>query len=297
VVAHKLQKRILVKWTAIKGLTALAIFFVVTLILEYIIVQSFINLGVADKETFTFNFSLPIVNSISITISPLFHLIPLGVITVLMANWVYLTKQVAIKPSRTEIPKKTVQKGGKPRKLRFLRNFFRKVEDSFINVGRKLKSAVLNSRIASYLGKKLGFTKVAVKTALTTLLIFLSFTLLIIVLAYPRSVEHSIIGFLTWNTAFHDFILATIYTAQQLGQTLAPLGEIASAINNTLVSASPGIRSSLSAFGALTQPLINLDPVGKYVICQNFAAWLSAFVALSYGQFYVKVVRYVKKKR
>ncbi|MEM2936297.1 MAG: hypothetical protein QW231_03875, partial [Candidatus Bathyarchaeia archaeon] len=65
-----------------------------------------------------------------------------------------------------------------------------------------------------------------------------------------------------------------------------PLGWVASALNEALLAAAPGFRNALLALGApIVNSVVGLDLVGKYLVCQNVAAWASATVALAYGRY------------
>jgi len=88
------------------------------------------------------------------------------------------------------------------------------------------------------------------------------------------------------NPSSRDFVLGTIEFARSIGQAVAPLGGLASAINNALIGAALGFRKTLEGAGAsLTQPIVHLDVVGKYLVTQNLAAWISALSALIYGAY------------
>lgn len=104
-------------------------------------------------------------------------------------------------------------------------------------------------------------------------------------LAYPKLIYQLVIGFYKQNKIFLGFVMATINFANTLGQVLSPIGGFAAAINSTLQAVAPSFKNSLSGLGAITQPLVELDVTSKYVVTQNIAAWLSAFLAFLYGHY------------
>ncbi|MDH5713272.1 MAG: hypothetical protein OEY83_04955, partial [Candidatus Bathyarchaeota archaeon] len=117
--------------------------------------------------------------------------------------------------------------------------------------------------------------------------IFLASFLALHVLSYPRSVYDAVVGLYQLSPSFLGFVLNTTEVAQGIAQVLSPIGWLASAINNALLAAAPGFKSALDNIGiSTTEPVTKLDLMGRYVLCQNLAAWVSAVTALAYG-FYI----------
>jgi len=77
------------RWTAPKGLLTIGLFLAPALISEFIIVSFFVYSGLTDIFALKF---------FAVTISPLFHLLPLAVIVVLVLSWIYLTKHMFMEP-------------------------------------------------------------------------------------------------------------------------------------------------------------------------------------------------------
>jgi hypothetical protein len=81
------------RWTAPRGLLTIVLFLALAVISEFFMVSFFKVAGLT--EAFEFKF-------FTVIISPLFHLLPLGVVLVLVASWVYLTKNLAMrKPKKS----------------------------------------------------------------------------------------------------------------------------------------------------------------------------------------------------
>jgi hypothetical protein len=237
------------------------------------------------KDNFAFNF-------FTITISPLFHLMPLGVIFVLISSWTYLTKYMAVVPRRTSPTKKqseTLRRlPRRRRKMRFksFRNFFRRIGAAFRRV-----------RGVSYLQKRLFFARAAVKSTATVLTVFLVSVLVLYILVHPNLPQDLALGLYSANPSFHGFVLKTIDIAQGIAHALSPIGLLASAIDGALRAAAPGFRNTIEGLASsTTEPLTNLDLVSKYTLCQNAAAWISALLALVYGEYISRVYR-IRKPR
>jgi len=272
----------------------MTLFFALALLIESLMVYFFTFSGLEDK--FLLKFSI-------ITISPLFHFIPLGVILVLVSSWTYLTKYIAVVPRRIS-PKKTLEtrrRYPRARKVRFksLRKFFQKMGRKFQRVSRPVKAfsrrigaAVLRIRGASYVQKRLFFARAAVKSTVTVLAVFLVSVLALYILVHPKLMYDLAIRLHRGNPSFHGFVLKTIEIGKGIAQALSPIEWLASAIDNTLRAVAPGFRNALEGFGApIKEPLAELDLVGRYALCQNVAAWISALVALAYGQYTSRLYR------
>ena len=100
-------RRLIFRWTVPKGFTATASFLMLAILIEYLVVHFFLSFGLTDKFSLTKTLQVPLTSLFfTITISPLFHFIPLGVITVLVSSWTYLTKYVAMVPRGVKPAKK-----------------------------------------------------------------------------------------------------------------------------------------------------------------------------------------------
>jgi len=283
VASEERWKRLVFRWTAPKGFVAIVLFLALALLFEYLMVYFFTFSGL--KDNFAFNF-------FTITISPLFHLMPLGVIFVLISSWTYLTKYMAVVPRRTSPTKKqseTLRRlPRRRRKMRFksFRNFFRRIGAAFRRV-----------RGVSYLQKRLFFARAAVKSTATVLTVFLVSVLVLYILVHPNLPQDLALGLYSANPSFHGFVLKTIDIAQGIAHALSPIGWLASAIDGALRAAAPGFRNTIEGLASsTTEPLTNLDLVLKYTLCQNAAAWISALLALVYGEYISRVYR-IRKPR
>jgi len=296
--SEKRWKRPIFRWTALKGLIAMSIFSMLALFVEYFLVCFFLSFGLVDKYLFTATFQVPLTSLfLTVTISPLFHFIPLGVIVVLVSCWMYLTKYVAVMPHKVEPVKKLVTPRKRPysrlleTRLKSIRRFSRAIGKKFQRVGRVLKAlyhrasaGVLRIRGVSYVMQRLFFARAAIKSTASVLVVFLVAVLALYLLGYPRLLHDVVVEFYKGNPSFHMFVLNTIETAQATAQALSPIGWLTSTLNNVLLAAAPGFRGSLESLGApITAPIVKLDLVWKYVLCQYFAAWISAVTALLYG--------------
>jgi len=265
-------------------------------------VYLFMSSGLTDKFLFKF---------FNLTISPIFHLIPFGVIVVLVSSWTYLTKYIAVVPRRiSPVTKKPLKKprGQYPRvrKMRFksLRKIFKGIGKTFGRAGgavkalfRRIGSAVLRIRGVSYVQRRLFFARATVKSTALILAVFLVSVLALYILVYPKLTYDLAVGLYRANPSFHGFVLKTFEAARCIARGLSPIGWLASAINNALRAVAPGFRNGLEGFGApIMEPLTKLDLVWRYIICQNFAAWISAFVALAYGEYASHLYR-IRKPR
>jgi len=289
---EKLWKRLVFRWTAPKGFTAIVLFSALALLIEYVLVSSFISFGLTDKTPLTTTFQFPLTQSpLTITISPLFHLTPFGVIVVLVSSWTYLTKYIAVAPRRMKPIKKppTIQKKGLSKRVS---GKFRKVSRALKSFYRRLSTAVLRVRGVSYVLTRLFFARAAVKSTASIITVFLASFLALYILGYPRSTYDAVVRLYQLSPSFFRFVLKTTEVAGGVAQVLSPIGLLGSAINKALLAAAPGFRSALENFGASTTgPITKLDLVGRYALCQNLAAWVSAVTALAYGRYTSRLYR------
>ena len=276
-------KRLIFRWTAPKGFVAIVLFLALALLFEYLMVYFFTFSGL--KDNFAFNF-------FTITISPLFHLMPLGVIFVLISSWTYLTKYLAVVPRRRSPTKKQLEtlrrlpRRGRKMRFKSFKNFFSRISAAFRRI-----------RGVSYVQQRLFFARAAVKSTATVLTVFLVSVLVLYILVHPNLSHDLAIGLYSANPSFHGFVLKTIEIGRGIAHALSPIGWLASAIDGALRAAAPGFRNTVEGLGSsMTEPLTNLDLVSKYTFCQNAAAWISALLALVYGEYISRVYR-IRKPR
>jgi hypothetical protein len=248
----------MIRWSTLKGLSAIILFLVIAVLSEYVIVLYAINLGVKDATVLQWDTQL-----LTVAISPLFHLVPMAVIIALVFSWTYLTKYVTRRPS--ELAKWKYggyAKRGKEPRLKFF---------------GKLKSAILRVKGFAYFSRRIHFARAAIKGALTVLLTFGTFVFIVSLLAFPTLIPQAILNLYYNNPAVLSFMKNT-------AEALAPIGNVFSSINNALLAAGPAFRGFVSGLGNVLSPLTSLDNVGKYLAFQNAAAWITALTVLFYGE-------------
>jgi hypothetical protein len=253
--ASKRQRRLTFSWTAPKGLLIVVLFIALALISEFFMISFFTGAGLT--EAFTFKF-------FTITISPLFHLLPLGVVLVLFSSWIYFSKYL-VKGSRRKSPAKA-SKIGRRRTRR------RKPQMNFL---QRIVSAIGNffgrSRGVSFVQRRLSFGVLAVESTVTILAMFLLSIIIVSVLVYPHLFTDFAVG-LYANSALHGFLLQ--------------LNGILRAILSSIDALAPGLRNIFEAFvPSKSQSLTGGDLLWRYVFVQNVAAWVSAIAALAYGKY------------
>lgn len=300
VTTEKRWKRLIFRWSTQKGLAAIILFFALTVIIEYLIVSSFLLFGLKDEYLLTQTFQFPGTNIFfTVTISPLFHLIPIGIIFVLGANWVYLTKYVAVVPHRIEPSKKPskMAKGRyqkpKSRRFKLIKQFYKSLSKRFEKLNRSLTafsnrvSAVfLRIQGVSYLTKRLFFARAAVKSSVTVLAVFIVSVFTLYLLFQPTLIYYIVTGFYGANPSLSSTIKGIFE-----GIALSPIGGFTTAVNNALTGIAVGFWNTFERTGKLTASLVRIDLVWKYVICQNIAAWFSALMIWIYGKYGSRLYR------
>ena len=297
---EKNWKRLTFRWTTQKGLVAMVLFFALTIVVEYFIVASFLSSGLTDKHLLTQTFQFPGTNILfTLSISPLFHLMPIGVILVLVANWVYLTKYVAVVPRRVEPSKKPsmTPKSRYPKSMlklfksirQFSKNLskrFEKISRSLSKFSNRVKAAFLRIPGVSYLTQRLSFARAAVKSSITVLAVFVVSVFGLYLLVQPMSIYDAVVGFYAGNPSLPSAVKGLCE-----GIASSPIGGLTTGVNNALAGVAIWFWNTFEGVGALTESLVQLDLVWKYVICQNFAAWVSAFMVWVYGKYSSKLYR------
>ncbi len=270
--------RLIFRWTTFKGLAAVLIFLLLAVLVEYIVVLYGMKLGVKDENFLVWSLQLPGTGwNVTVAASSLYHLVPVAVIVSLVSSWVYLTKHVRAKPpERWKGKVKPTSRRGEKKGFRGMAS---KIRDFF---GR-VKSGLLKIRGIAGIWEKVDLARATIKSALTVLLVFGALVLLVSLLAYPQLIHWTVLGAYKNNHPLLGFVKSVGDLGGSLVETLAPIGWICSATNNVLLSIAPGFRGFASNLGGLTRPLVELDNVGKYLVFQNVAAWVSALTALFFG--------------
>jgi len=269
-------QKLVIHWATLKGLAAIILFLVIATLVEYIVVLYAMNIGVKEQpeSLLKWTFSFPGTNWMTtIAISPLFNLVPLGVIIVLLFSWTYLTRQTAIKPYETKKGKaETVTKREKESRIK---KFFGKIETGLL----KIKGI-------AYVWQKIHFARATIKSALTVLIVFATFIVLVSLFAYPKLIYQTVSSAYQNNPSLLGFV-------QGASQAFASIGGIFSALLGT----APVFRDFALGLGNVIGPLASLDNAGKYLVFQNVAAWFSALIAIFYGEYVRKGYRYRERRR
>jgi len=275
-------------------------FFALAVLIECLIVASFLSFGLVDKYLLTPTFQLPGTNiSFTLSISLLFHLIPIGMILVLGANWVYLTRCVAVVPRGIKTPKKSsvmpkdrYQKS-RSKHFKLIRQFYKSLSKRFEKISRsfdafynRLIRGFLRIRGISYIMQRLHFARAAIKSSATVLAVFIVSVFGLILLVKPTAIHDAVIGFYTANPS-----LASAIRGIADGIALSPIGGFTTGVDNALTGIAAGFWSTLEGTGRVAESLVKLDLVWKYVICQNLAAWVSAFMVWVYGKYSSRLYR------
>jgi hypothetical protein len=228
------------------------------------------------------------IGSFTITISPLFHLLPLAVIVVLFASWTYLTKHETYLPAKLQ-PQKKRRPLPPPRRyekksFRRLRRLINRINKGLDNIGHRIKERIAKTRFAKYLEEHFA-GKAVVKSAWNIILSFCVFALLVYLIAYPKLIPNAASWLLGGgNSMLQEFIMWTIGGANAFGQAVSPLGWLGANIENGLAAISLGFRNGIIDLTTpLVKPMVQADLVGKYVLIQNVAAWFAALISLYYG--------------
>jgi hypothetical protein len=271
------SKHLVIRWATLKGLVAIILFLIIATLIEYVIVVYAMNIGIKE-ELLQWTFPFPGTNwLLTITISPLFNLVPIAVIITLAFCWIYLTRQTAVKPY--EVKRGKIELGAKRRKESRVKNLF-----------GKIKAGLLKIKGFAYVWQKIHFARATIKSALIVLTVFVTFILIISLFAYPRLIYQAISNAYQSNPSLLNFVKGT-------NQALSSIGGIFSGLNSALLGAAPGFRNFALSLGSIIGPLASLDDSGKYLAFQNIAAWFCALITIFYGEYFQKGYRYRARRK
>jgi hypothetical protein len=294
----RLSRRLILRWATLKGLAAIILFLILAILIEYAIVAYAISLGVREENPLKWSFKFPGTDwTITIAVSPLFHIVPLSVIITLVFCWVCMTRYAAMQPPKPleGKPKAKQQKKGQAQKAK--ETFASRIGSAIRKFFGKIKSGLLRIRGVSYVWSKVSFARATIKSALITIIVFSALILLISVIAFPWLIYGTFSNLYRGNPSLLEFVKSVNNALKGFVEALGPIGWLCSAINNAIISAAPSLRGFVSALGGLVKPLVDLPPFGKYLVFQNVAAWVSALTVFSYGFFTRKGYRFRKAKR
>jgi hypothetical protein len=292
--SEQYSKRRIFQRTAKKELVTIISFLALAIIIEYLIVALFLSFGLEDKYLLTQTFQFPGTTIFfTLSISPLFHLIPIGIIFVLVANWIYLRKYVAgvlrkIEPLKkpSMMPKDRFQKP-KLRRFKSIRQFSKSLSKRFERISRSLEAffnrisaAFLRIRGISYITQRLSLAQASVKSSATVLALFIVSAFALYLLVQPTLIYDIVVGLYTGNPS-----LPLAIRGISEGIASSPIGGLTTAVNDALAGIAIGFWNTFEGAGKLTESLVQLDLTWKYVICQNIAAWVSALAVWAYGKY------------
>ena len=229
------------------------------------------------------------IGSFAISISPLFQLLPVCVIIVLLASWIYVTQHTATMPMRKQQagvtrplpPPRRYEK----KRFRALRRFISRLNKRIDDAGRSIKDRISESRLAKYF-KQHAAGRAVFDSAWAIMLPFSILAFIIYLIIYPQLIPNAVNWLLGGgNSILAGFITWTIRGSNAVGRTLSPLGWLGASIEKGLASISLGFRDGVIGFTTpFIKPAVGSSLVGKYVLVQNMAAWTSAIIALYVGQ-------------
>jgi hypothetical protein len=283
-------RRLIIRWTGAKGLMAILLFFIVTIIVEVVFIYGFQTLGLVDNSVWVAKLLVPYTkSSLTISISPLFHLLPISVIIVLIASWAYLTKYTAFIPQRPEQAKRFTPPSRRlqeSRRFKSLRRLSKRLTKRLEKTGLTIKSGFQRIPGVSYLSQRLHFARAAIRSALTVLIVFICIAFLMVIVEYPDLIRNATVNMYQGSISPRGVVLGVSNWLEGIGKAAPPLGGLGTRINNGLVGAGPRFRQSLQSAGsAVTAGIVQLNVSGKYTLSQNLAAWISALTALTYGAY------------
>ncbi len=293
-----MSKRLIVRWASLKGLMAIILFLIITSLIEYAIVIFAISLGVREENPLKGSFQIPWTGwTITIVVSPLFHLVPLSVTITLAFSWICMTKYAAMQPQKPPEGKPKTKPQRKEQDQKTGKEFTFIAGGAVRNLFAKMKSGILRIKGISYIRNKVSFARATIKSAIITILVFSSLILLVSVVAFPGLIYGTFSTIYRGNSPLLEFVKSVNNGLKGFVEALGPIGWLCSSINNAIISAAPTLRGFVSALVGLVKPLVNLPPIGKYIVFQNVAAWVSALAVIFYGFLTRKSYRFRKAKR
>jgi hypothetical protein len=259
-----------------------------TTLLEILTVLYAISLGLKDTGLLQWSFQFPgASSSTTLTISPMFHLVPICVIVTLTFGWVYLSKRLATK--RQEIRKGKIEPLSRQRTEK--RGIISKMRLAFRDFSKRMKARFSGINRA---GQRMRLGRPTVRSAIAVLLIFGALVLIFSLFAYPDLIYQTVSNVYRANTGIRNFVEGVDGWARGAAQALGPIGWLANSINSGLLSSAPAFRDSAVGFGGMISPLASLDDAGKYLAFQNAATLISVLLILLYGERVGKGYRYKK---
>jgi hypothetical protein len=263
---------------------ALILFLMVAVLLEFVIIYSSISMGLKDTNPLIWKTGL-----FTISISPLFQLLPICVIIVLFASWIYVTRQTATMPVRKQQAKITrplpPPRRYEKKRLRTLRRFINRLNKRIDDAGRGVRERISKSRLTKF-SEQHPAGRAVFNSAWAIMLPFSILALIVYLIIYPQLIPNAVNWLLGGGSSvLAVFITWTIKASNAVGHTLSPLGWLGAGIEGGLASIAVGFRNGVIGLTTpIVKPMVESSLVGKYVLVQNVAAWASALIALYAGQ-------------
>lgn len=294
-------KRILLRWDSFRGYAAIAVFTLITIIFETFVIYVFLKMGLKDTTPIIQSLRLPGTQfTFTLVISSLFHLLPLGVILVLVSCWIYLTKAIAL-PRRKPSPKpaRRIQ----PLKRRGRRSIWNRI-DKWISMKTRGLSRAVNRLVNGLQLRKVTiwfeerlFVKATLKSGVTVILSFIMFVFAAYLMEHPTAIYNWIHDYYMKHPDTLNFIFNTSRDFGSTVKGIAPLYIIGNAVNSVILGVAPHLWIGLGGLGGpVIQYLASLDLASKYTVCQNLAAWLCAISTLTYGWYLTRKPGFKRKR-
>ena len=286
-VTEKRERRLALMWASARRYVSLILFLASCLVFELLLVFAFQTMGLTDQNAWVSTLLVPGTSlSLTLTVSPLLHLMPMTVIIVLFTSWRYLTKTNVFTPQRETAKRIPPRRTTETSRFKSLQRFFRNIGRRLQRFGRTVKSGFGKIPGVTSISRRLSSAHAAVRSAIVIFLVFISLAVGLIFVAYPDLLYHLTVNLYRGSPALVNCVAGTASWLNGVGTLLPPLGGLGAAINNGLIAAAPGFRQSLEAAGTtLTRPITQLDIVGKFALSQNLAAYAAAIIALMYGAY------------
>jgi len=284
--SQETPKPSLLRWATLRGLSAIFLFLLLSALIEYFVVAYAVNLGIKDENPIQ-------IPGTSLAISPLFHLVPLSAIIALTFSWVCLTNYMYLKTQRAREKRFSRFEKVKKQYRRAASKMSRGITAFFGRVNAKIRSV----KVFSYLFSKVSLDEITIKSASALLFAFSALIIVFSQIVYPKLIYHTVSNFYQNNPSTLSLVNSINSSLRNFVETVAPVGWICTTFNNALIAMALNLRATVARFGSLTNPLVALPPVGKYLVFQNFAVWISALAVLLYGLYVQRSYHRLKTKR
>ena len=186
-------------------LPAAALYSLAVFALEYILTSAFTVHGLLEGNAFALNLRVPIPYApLTVSVSPLIHLIPACVMVTLISSWIHVTKHALFpprrRPAKTKAPRRV--KRGLPRRKKGVYSKVGGYLRSLTSLWRRGKSPFNRLHLPS-----MPLVGAAVKGAFVTLSAFSVLAVLVYLLEYPQPLYEAAANLYSGN----PYLLNIIY--------------------------------------------------------------------------------------